>query len=162
MRHGAQTTSAMLLLPFCPHVLCPAAVAIPHCSRSAWEMPCRRSLSRLQHMAVLRYLGKVKRILDRLRKGAIYVDDSMAKRDTLRTLDYRWTACETATYQRRRGKEHHSRCIPVALGERGVGAECHPGASRTPGTAVRRASLGLSGGAGVQTGPGSAAPQTVR
>src|SRR5215831_191420 len=161
MRHGAQRTSAMLLLPFFPHVLCPAAVATPHCSRSAWEMPCRRSLSGLQHMAVLQCLGKMKRILDRLRKGAIYVDDSVVKRDTLRTLDYRWTACETATYQRRRSEEYYRRCIPVALGERGVGAECHPGASRTPGTAVRRAGLVLAGGAGVQTGPGSAAPQTV-
>src|SRR5262249_45991997 len=71
--------------PF-PHVLCPAAVATPHCNRSAWEMPCRRRLSGLQHMAVLQYLGKVKRILDRLRNGTTYVDDKMAKKDTLRAL----------------------------------------------------------------------------
>ena len=157
MRHGAQRTSAMLLLPFFPHVLCPAAVATPHCSRSAWEMPCRRSLSGLQHMAVLQCLGKMKRILDRLRKGAIYVDDSVVKRDTLRTLDYRWTACETATYQRRRGAEHHSGCIPVAFGKRGVGTKCRSGAASTLWTAVRRARCGLACAAGVRTSPGGAA-----
>src|SRR4029434_2610310 len=104
----------------------------------------------------------MKRILDRRWKCAIYVDDSMVKRDTLRTSYCRWTSRETATYQRRRSEEHRSRCIPVALGKRGVGTKCKTGTSRTPETAVRRAGLGRAYGARIQANPGGAAPQAIR
>src|SRR5438046_2525161 len=91
--------------------------------------------------------GQMKKILDRGWKCAIYVDGSMVRRDTLRTSYCRWTSRETATYQRRRSEEHHSRCIPVALGKRGVGTKCRAGTTRPPGTAVRRPGRGGAGGA---------------
>ena len=75
----------------------------------------------------------------------------MVRKDTLRTSYCRWTSRETATYQRHRGEEHHSRCIPVALCKRGVGTECWSGASRTPETAIRGPGLDIACGARVQT-----------
>src|SRR5882724_13470646 len=48
MRHGAQTTSAMLLVSssYGLYELCfPDAISATHCSRSAWKMPRGREAS---------------------------------------------------------------------------------------------------------------------
>src|SRR5215510_13251096 len=110
-------------------------------------MPCGRRLSGLRPMALLGDLYKRKEYLTDSGGVRYMWMVAMVRRDTLRTSYCRWTSRETSTYQRRRSEEHHSRCIPVALGKRGVGTKCCSGASRTAGTAVRRADLGIACGA---------------
>ena len=94
-------------------------------------MPCGRGLpvSSLDVNGYLKwiYSEQMKRILDRLWRCAIYLDARVGKGYTPGISYCRWTSRETATYQRRKGEEHNSWCMPVALCKRGVGTGCGQG-----------------------------------